>query len=261
MVGSNTLMMPVRSQFWSFPRGKRAVFACGALVLLLAGVLFYRYGRTVWKPLQLKLTGRRTVAGVLKALEPKFKTKLAKHKGLLDGRPLVLVALKKEQRLELWKRRGKGYYKVKTYRFTAFSGRLGPKLVEGDGQIPEGIYRVVGLNPNSSFHLSIKLNYPNAFDRRMGRRDRRRRLGNNIFIHGNAVTIGCIPIGDSHIEELFYIVGKNGTFNTRVIIAPHDLRKHPKGPKHTHISWGPTLYKKLRAAMRPFQTAKQSSKR
>jgi len=60
---------------------------------------------------------------------------------------------------------------IKSYPFTGFSGGLGPKLREGDGQIPEGVYAIEYLNPNSQFHLSVKLDYPNVFDKAKGRAD------------------------------------------------------------------------------------------
>jgi len=71
---------------------------------------------------------------------------------------------------------------VADYRITAASGTAGPKLREGDRQVPEGIYRIVGLNPNSRYHLSMKLDYPNAFDRHQAARDGRARPGSDIFI-------------------------------------------------------------------------------
>lgn len=109
---------------------------------------------------------------------------------------------------------------VKKYKMTAFSGQLGPKNQEGDKQIPEGIYNVEGLNPNSLYHLSIKLNYPNDIDLKRARVNGINQPGSNIFIHGKRVTVGCIPLGDSGIEELFYLTHKIGKSNTKVLITP-----------------------------------------
>ncbi|MEM7012526.1 MAG: hypothetical protein AAF585_13705 [Verrucomicrobiota bacterium] len=83
----------------------------------------------------------------------------------------------------------------------------------GDGQIPEGIYEIVSLNPNTFFHLSLELSFPNAFDHRMASADGRADLGDDIFIHGSHAMVGCIPIGDEAIEEVFYIITKNGHKN------------------------------------------------
>lgn len=89
----------------------------------------------------------------------------------------------------------------------AASGGPGPKLREGDLQVPEGVYRLTAFNPNSSYHLSLRVDYPNAEDRAaedraVARSDRRTSLGGDIFIHGKAVSIGCLAIGDPGIEEL-----------------------------------------------------------
>jgi murein L,D-transpeptidase YafK len=85
------------------------------------------------------------------------------------------------------------------------SGAMGPKRMEGDYQVPEGFYYINEFNPNSMFHLSLGLNYPNASDRILSDS---RRPGNNIYIHGNCVSTGCIAIADGPIEEL-YIISSN----------------------------------------------------
>jgi murein L,D-transpeptidase YafK len=119
-------------------------------------------------------------------------------------REIVLVVLKDEQFLELWAKQDnlETYTLVKTYKFTASSGTVGPKRKRGDLQIPEGFYHIIHFNPVSNFHLSLKINYPNESDRIFGGE---RDLGGDIFIHGSTVTIGCIPIGDASIEELYVL--------------------------------------------------------
>ncbi len=104
---------------------------------------------------------------------------------------IIIVAYKYEQILELWaKPKNSDTFKlVRDYKFTAFSGRLGPKRRRGDLQIPEGFYHINHFNPSSIFHLSMKVNYPNASDRILGYRNN---LGDEIRIHGSAVTIGSI---------------------------------------------------------------------
>ena len=95
----------------------------------------------------------------------------------------------------------------------------------------------------------MKVSYPNAFDKKMGATDRRKKLGYDIFIHGNRVTIGCIPIGDSAIEEVFYLVAKNKTPKTKIIIAPWDFRVRDDAPKIPGIDWEATLYDEIRTAL------------
>jgi murein L,D-transpeptidase YafK len=118
---------------------------------------------------------------------------------------LLIVAYKQERRLKLWafSPRRRRYVEVVSYRFLATSGGLGPKRRAWDHQIPEGFYRVVALNPASLYHLSLKLDYPNASDRALGDR---RDPGGDIFIHGDSVSDGCIPIGDRAIEQLYIAV-------------------------------------------------------
>ncbi len=118
-------------------------------------------------------------------------------------REIFLRAFKHEAALELWARDNRAAFTlVATYPILASSGVPGPKRREGDRQVPEGFYRVDRFNPMSAYHLSLGLDYPNAADLR---RSDAARPGGDIFIHGKAVTIGCIPIGDSAIEELFLI--------------------------------------------------------
>ena len=110
-----------------------------------------------------------------------------------------------EQQLELWAYAdsARGYILIKAYPFTAYCGELGPKRKQGDMQIPEGFYHITDFNPFSNFHLSMGVNYPNASDRILGDQTN---PGGDIRIHGSAVTIGCIPIGDNAIEELYTIL-------------------------------------------------------
>lgn len=207
------------------------------------------FGRGVWYPYWVKLGGGRTIAQVVGDLKAKGVARDLKAPAEIDA--MLLVAVKDTRRLELWTRRTGGVYtKVREYAFTAFSGRTGPKLREGDGQIPEGVYPLEYLNPNSSYHLSIKVGYPNAFDREMGKRDGRTSLGGDIFIHGKDVTIGCIPIGDTAIEELFVWVAEVGLAKCRVIIMPVDFRIGATEPEIAGIEWKNALYAEIRAALR-----------
>lgn len=117
---------------------------------------------------------------------------------------LFLRAFKKEQELEVWvKENGKTEFTLlHTYDFCTSSGTLGPKRKEGDMQIPEGVYQINHFNPQSNFYLSLGLNYPNASDKILSDKTS---PGGSIYIHGNCVTIGCIPITDDKIKELYVI--------------------------------------------------------
>ncbi len=169
---------------------------------------------------------------------------------------LTLVALKDVQRLELWARADGPWVHVRDYHIKGISGGPGPKLREGDLQVPEGIYRIARLNPNSAFHLSLKIDYPNAFDRQQARREGRRNLGGDIFIHGNRVSKGCLAIGDNAVEELFVLAAMVGPEKVRVIIAPTDFRvysvRHLAPPGRP---WVAELYRQIARAMRELSSS------
>jgi len=115
---------------------------------------------------------------------------------------LFLRAFKAEGSVEFWAAAAKGarLVRVRSFPICAASGVLGPKSRAGDGQVPEGFYSVDRFNPWSSYHLSLGLDYPNAVDRARAAGDP---PGGDIFIHGNCVTIGCIPLEDGPIEWLY----------------------------------------------------------
>jgi len=185
------------------------------------------------------------------------KEKLFRHLADSDfiryPKKLTLIGLKYEKVLEVWgEDRGKQHLIV-TYPFTAFSGILGPKFKEGDRQIPEGIYGISHLNPKSKFHLSMRVTYPNAFDKKIAKKEHRTNLGGDIMIHGSNRTIGCIPIGDNNIEELYFLAEKVGMKNIKVILAPVDFRKTKVNiTKKNKHPWLKELYAKIEKEMKPF---------
>lgn len=167
---------------------------------------------------------------------------------------IKLLALKEERDLELWASDGKEYKLIKNFKILGASGTSGPKLREGDEQVPEGIYRILALNPNSQFHLSMKLNYPNKFDLFYANKEGRSQPGSNIFIHGSDVSIGCLAVGDNSIEELFTVVYRVGMGNVQVVIAPYDPRYKPLvAGDGNGIPWQKVLYKKIAREFEKFQ--------
>lgn len=115
---------------------------------------------------------------------------------------ILIIAFKEEAILELYAKNksDKIYKKICEYNIAEKSGALGPKRKEGDLQVPEGFYNIEIFNPASSYHLSLGINYPNASDKIKGYKSK---LGGDIFIHGSTVTIGCIPIMDDKIKEVY----------------------------------------------------------
>lgn len=170
---------------------------------------------------------------------------------------IALLAFKQERQLELWANDSTQHWRlIHNYPLTAFSGRLGPKLKEYDRQIPEGVYALTTLNPFSSMHLSMMINYPNQFDRIQAIKDGRRKLGSNIFLHGKSQSVGCLAIGDKAIDQLFLLVRRVGLNHVRLIISPNDLRQDkPATSTFAQPRWLPELYHQLTEALRPFKSA------
>lgn len=138
------------------------------------------------------------------------------------GSKLTIVVFKRERSVEVF---AENWAHSRIYKMQGFSGALGPKLMEGDGQIPEGVYGIEYMNPNSMFHLSLKVDYPNVFDHSKAVLEGRDNLGGDIMIHGGSASAGCIPVGDDGIEEIFYFVGKIGCEQVKVVISPYDMRR------------------------------------
>jgi murein L,D-transpeptidase YafK len=133
-------------------------------------------------------------------------------------RQLLLRSFKTEAVLELWAGDAKELVLVKSYAVCARSGTLGPKREEGDLQVPEGFYTIDSLNPWSDFHLSLHVDYPNAADRARSTKAGVKHFGGAIMVHGNCVTIGCIPLRDEPIEEVFLIVNDAKARGTKIPI-------------------------------------------
>ncbi len=128
---------------------------------------------------------------------------------------LFIRVLKNDKLVEVWLRskNNNQFTLFKTYAICYYSGTLGPKRKQGDGQVPEGFYNVAVFNPYSSYHLSLGVSYPNASDKILGKGD----LGGEIMIHGNCLSIGCIPITDDCIKEV-YIMAVEARNNGQVTI-------------------------------------------
>jgi murein L,D-transpeptidase YafK len=117
---------------------------------------------------------------------------------------IYIRSFKYDSQLEVWVKDDiKDPFKLfKTYRVCALAGTLGPKRLEGDYQVPEGFYYVNEFNPRSEYYLSLGLNYPNVSDRILSDAYR---PGGAIFIHGSCVTVGCIPLTDNFIDEVYIL--------------------------------------------------------
>jgi len=167
---------------------------------------------------------------------------------------IALLAFKDARILQLYARSsGQDWRFVHSYAVQGASGFLGPKLHEGDEQVPEGLYRVTLLNPNSRFHVSLRLDYPNAFDRRMAQEDHRTRLGGDIMIHGKTVSAGCLAMGDEAAEDLFTLAAQVLPARMRVLISPTDFRQGAwLMPVSGSPVWTSDLYHQIEAELRQF---------
>jgi hypothetical protein len=168
---------------------------------------------------------------------------------------VALVAFKDARAMEVYARaeRDQPWRYIKTYAVIGASGKPGPKLAEGDRQVPEGVYQIEFLNPSSLFHLSLRLNYPNAFDRRMGAADGRTNIGSDIMIHGGSSSIGCLAIGDDAAEDLFVLTARVSKENVRVVIAPTDFRVAPPRLIMHEPRWVSMLYASLSEELKQFR--------
>jgi hypothetical protein len=220
-------------------RRARTAAALAVLVQLAAA----RLGP--WYPLWVSADGARTLEQVLADLRPRWAPGLeadARAAGVAyPPRQIVLVGLKAERQLEAWVPAGGAWHRLRSYAVLAASGGPGPKRREGDLQVPEGVYRLTTFNPNSSYHLSVRVDYPNQDDRRAAASEGRSNLGGDIYIHGRAVSIGCLAIGDEGIEELYVLLSDVGLARARLLLAPSSTpAARPDDPP-----WVRSLYARL----------------
>ena len=181
--------------------GRVALLALAALALALAWPIT---GRSALARLDAAANGPPAgdrAANAAARVRPALERDLA-AKSLRFGAPVFLRIFKAERELEVWIDDGRRFRLFRTYPICTWSGTLGPKLRQGDGQSPEGFYRVARhqLNPRSQYHLSFNLGYPNAYDRAHGR------TGDFLMVHGSCVSIGCYAMGDAGIEEIYTLL-------------------------------------------------------
>ena len=117
---------------------------------------------------------------------------------------IYIRSFKYDSQLEVWVKNeiAAPFQLFKTYKVCALAGSLGPKRMEGDYQVPEGFYYISDFNPRSNYYLSLGINYPNLSDKILSDSFR---PGGEIYIHGSCVTVGCIPITDQQIDELYIL--------------------------------------------------------
>lgn len=126
-------------------------------------------------------------------------------KGLAYPAKYIFIrSFKLDSEMEIWVKNtvADTFRLFKSYRVCTLSGKMGPKRKEGDRQVPEGFYYINDFNPNSNYHLSLGINYPNFSDKILSDP---KKPGGEIYIHGSCITIGCIPLTDEFINEVYIL--------------------------------------------------------
>lgn len=187
------------------------------MAILVTALMFLQTVEAIEMPSSIR--SRAAVQRV----EPGLKAALSRQ-GMQLGSPVFLRIFKENRELEIWVRKGRVFERFRTYRICTYSGRLGPKLKEGDRQAPEGCYFVTPgrMNPNSRYHLSFNLGYPNRYDRL------HKRTGSALMVHGACASVGCYAMGDKAIEEIWtlcYRALENGQKYFRVHCFPFPLTR------------------------------------
>lgn len=179
------------------------------------------------------------------SLEERFKAR-----GLKLGAPVYLRIFKDTSEIEVWVSRGARYVLFKTFPVCDYSGGLGPKLLEGDKQSPEGLYyiRANDMIVNLRWHRAMDLNFPNSYDRVNAR------TGSGILIHGKCSSIGCFALTDENVEELYNIVRaalNGGQARVPVLSLPFRMTE-ARLAQHKDVEWMP-FWRELKRAYDLFE--------
>jgi len=183
---------------------------------------------------------------------------LMQEKGTDAHKPILIRTFKKEAEFEIWKQRADGQYTLlKTYPMCRWSGQLGPKIKEGDRQVPEGFYTITPgqMNPNSAYYLSFNVGYPNAYDRAHGY------SGGSIMVHGACSSAGCFSMTDEQIAEIYAVAREAFGGGQRAIqmqslpfrMTAENLAKHRLDPNIK-------FWKELKDGSDQFEVSKQETK-
>ena len=241
---------------------RRIVFIAVVLALLLAAAFAvivrtesgYAAASYAWRKVRGGYTIDERVRMHAGAVEARLRSRFEAVGVPYPPAQLAYIAFKDEALKEVYARAhlSEKWRRVHTYPILGMSGDPGPKLRQGDMQVPEGIYRAEFLNANSRFHLSIRLNYPNEFDRAQARAEGRTQLGSDIMIHGTSASIGCLAMGNQAAEDLFILAALAGKEQVEIVVAPTDFRRQPVRTPDGAPAWLRGLYGKIKAALDRF---------
>ena len=194
--------------------------------------------------------GSGSITPALKQIPAETQVLLAK-KGMTQEAPILVRIFKEESQLEIWKEKSDGrFHHFKTYPICNWSGDLGPKVREGDKQSPEGFYTVTAgqMNPNSQFHLSFNLGYPNDYDKVNGR------TGSALMVHGDCRSAGCFAMTDALIEEIYALARESfSAGQTRFHVHAFPFRMNAENMKrHKDNRWY-SFWKTLKVGFDDFE--------
>ncbi|RAJ82107.1 murein L,D-transpeptidase YafK [Chitinophaga dinghuensis] len=169
-----------------------------ALMLLAGGAVFAQQSFLENQKMYPK------VGEAFRQKEELLKKEFEKKGLTYPAKYIFIRSFKLDSEMEIWvKNNPQDTFRLfKSYRVCTLSGKMGPKRREGDRQVPEGFYYINDFNPNSNYHLSLGINYPNFSDRILSDP---KKPGNEIYIHGNCITVGCIPLTDEFIDEVYIL--------------------------------------------------------
>jgi murein L,D-transpeptidase YafK len=189
---------------------------------------------------QLKLA---RVRAAQKNVEQTLRDRFAEKQLAYPPRAIFLRVFKQEKTFEVWVQKEASWVLLHSYPICASSGQLGPKLQEGDGQVPEGVYTIDHFNPSSNYHLALRVAYPNAADRirtaalAKAQNIKMPAMGGDIYVHGNCVTIGCMPLTDPLIEEVYWLAVLAKDAGQRAIPIHIFPMRLDDGASLTHDVW------------------------
>lgn len=181
-----------------------------------------------------------TKASSMRQKESAIKNEFIKAGFSYPVKQIFIRSFKYDHELEVWVRNNERdpFTLFKTYKVCVMAGDLGPKRVEGDFQVPEGFYYISDFKPNSEFYLSLKLNYPNESDKILSDKSK---PGGEIYIHGSCVSVGCIPLQNNQVEEVYLLAGGaklNGQKYIPVHVYPFRFGNNKALEYYTHYAEG-----------------------
>ena len=179
---------------------------------------------------------------------------LLDRKKMPKNSPIVLRLFKEESELEVWKQDTSGRFQIlKTYPICRWSGDLGPKFYEGDRQAPEGFYSITPeqMNPNSNYHLSINLGYPNNFDKA------HKRSGSFLMIHGDCLSIGCYAMTDEQISEIYALARDSLSGRPQFQVQAYPFRLTPANLARHRKSQNMPFWKMLKVGNDHYETTQR----